>query len=164
MMLPYQPLSPSQACALESKEDHWECRRCGTKIRRSLVSAGVPFLVCRKPEFSSADVLPVQESAGESWKRVDRVDRSAGGVGTELTKLLHKIGITHKPGCQCGSRAALLDKMTPEQVAEKTDTVVGWMREEANRRGLPFLDLPARLLVKRAIRNARKSQKPPLTE
>jgi hypothetical protein len=38
------------------------------------------------------------------------------------------------------------------------DEIVGWLREEATKRSLPFLDLPARLLVRRAISNARREQ------
>ena len=37
------------------------------------------------------------------------------------------------------------------------DTIVGWLREEAEARGLPFLDIAGRLLVRRAIRNARRA-------
>jgi hypothetical protein len=37
------------------------------------------------------------------------------------------------------------------------DTIVGWLREEAEKRGLPFLDVAGRLLVRRAIRNARRA-------
>jgi hypothetical protein len=37
------------------------------------------------------------------------------------------------------------------------DTIVGWLREQAETRGLPFLDLAGRLLVRRAISNARKA-------
>jgi hypothetical protein len=36
------------------------------------------------------------------------------------------------------------------------DTIVGWLREEAEARGLPFLDMAGRLLVQRAIQNARR--------
>lgn len=35
-------------------------------------------------------------------------------------------------------------------------TVVGWLREEAITRGLPFSTTLARVLVRRAITNARK--------
>jgi hypothetical protein len=41
----------------------------------------------------------------------------------------------------------------PERIAE----VVAVMRAEAEARGLPFLDLAGRLLVRRAIRNARRN-------
>ncbi|NBW17140.1 MAG: hypothetical protein EBR82_55100 [Caulobacteraceae bacterium] len=43
---------------------------------------------------------------------------------------------------------------SPEGMAE----IMGFLREAAEERGLPFLDLPARLLVKRAIANARKAE------
>jgi hypothetical protein len=38
------------------------------------------------------------------------------------------------------------------------EEIVGWLRESAAQRGLPFLDVAARLLVKRAIHNARKAE------
>jgi hypothetical protein len=40
-------------------------------------------------------------------------------------------------------------------VNENLETVVGWLREESERRRLPFLPVAARLLVRRAIKNAR---------
>ena len=40
---------------------------------------------------------------------------------------------------------------------ERVDEVVAVMREEAGKRGLPFLDAVGRMLVRRAIRNARKA-------
>jgi hypothetical protein len=40
---------------------------------------------------------------------------------------------------------------------ERIDEVVAVMRAEAEARGLPFLDIAGRLLVKRAIANARRN-------
>lgn len=40
---------------------------------------------------------------------------------------------------------------------ERIEEVVAVMRAEAHARGLPFLDAAGRLLVKRAIRNARRA-------
>jgi hypothetical protein len=40
---------------------------------------------------------------------------------------------------------------------QKSEYVLAALRENAKRRGLPFLDAAGRLLVKRAIRNARKN-------
>jgi hypothetical protein len=37
------------------------------------------------------------------------------------------------------------------------DEIVGWLREEAEKRGLPFLDMAGRLLVRRAISLARRA-------
>jgi hypothetical protein len=44
---------------------------------------------------------------------------------------------------------------------ERIDEVVAVMRAEAEARGLPFLDLAGRMLVRRAIKNARKSHVDP---
>ena len=38
------------------------------------------------------------------------------------------------------------------------DEIVGWLREEATKRKLPFVDMAGRVLVRRAISNARKEQ------
>ena len=83
------------------------------------------------------------------------------GPGTELKKLLSKIGITATPNCKCNARSRhmnTMEKQEPGWCERNIDTVVGYLREEATNRGLPFLDLPARLLVRRAISNARKEQ------
>jgi hypothetical protein len=43
---------------------------------------------------------------------------------------------------------------------ERIDEVVAVMRAEAEARGLPFVDIAGRMLVRRAIRNARKAAPP----
>jgi hypothetical protein len=48
----------------------------------------------------------------------------------------------------------------PDECERKIDLIVGWLREEATRRRLPFVDTLARMLVKRAISNARKNNRP----
>jgi hypothetical protein len=81
---------------------------------------------------------------------------TAGGPGTELKKLLSRVGITSTPTCKCNARAAEMDRQGCDWVEANVDTVVGWLREEATKRGLPFVDMAGRMLVKRAIKNARK--------
>lgn len=82
---------------------------------------------------------------------------TGGGPGTELKKLLAKFGISaDEPGCQCKSRAALMDRQGCEWVEANTDTVVGWLRKEAHKRGLPFIDAAGKMLVREAVRRARK--------
>jgi hypothetical protein len=43
-----------------------------------------------------------------------------------------------------------------EWCEKNVDTIVGWLREEATKRKLPFIDMAGRILVKRAIGNAKK--------
>ena len=86
-------------------------------------------------------------------------DPTTHGPGTELSKLLKRFGIEPTPTCACRAKAAEMDAWgcdeceRPERIAE----VVAVMRAEAEARGLPFLDVAGRLLVKRAIRNARQN-------
>jgi hypothetical protein len=81
------------------------------------------------------------------------------GPGTELSKLLKRFGIEPTPTCACRAKAAEMDAWgcdeceRPERIAE----VVAVMRGEAEARGLPFLDVAGRLLVRRAIQNARRN-------
>jgi hypothetical protein len=81
----------------------------------------------------------------------------AYGPGTELKKLLKTVGITASPTCSCNKRARAMDRNGCDWCEANIDTIVGWLREEATKRKLPFVDMAARLLVKRAIRNARKA-------
>jgi len=81
------------------------------------------------------------------------------GPGTELSRLLKRLGISPTPTCQCRAKAQQMDQWGPDECSkpERIDEVVAVMREEAAARGLPFLDVAGRMLVRRAISNARKA-------
>jgi hypothetical protein len=79
------------------------------------------------------------------------------GPGSEMKKLLARVGITATPNCSCNKRAAIMDKNGPDWCEQHIDEIVGWLREEAAKRKLPFLDAAGRMLVRRAIKNARKA-------
>jgi len=83
-------------------------------------------------------------------------------AGTELKALLAgwPFYIVSSPTCKCNARARYMDEKgcdwceSPEGMTE----IMGFLREAAEERGLPFVDMAARLLVKRAIHNARKAE------
>ena len=81
------------------------------------------------------------------------------GPGTELSKLLKRLGINPTPTCQCRAKAEQMDQWGCDECErpERIDEVVKVMREEATARGLPFIDAAGRMLVRRAIQNARRS-------
>jgi hypothetical protein len=83
-----------------------------------------------------------------------------GGPGTQLSRLLKKIGIEPTPTCSCRAKAAEMDSWGPDECErpERIDEVVAVMRAEAAARGLPFLDAAGRMLVRRAIANARREE------
>jgi hypothetical protein len=97
------------------------------------------------------------ESDGRIIITVQRKPRPLGyGPGTELKRLLGRIGIKAEPGCKCTARAEEMDRRGCEWCEANIPTIVGWLREEATKRGLPFVDVAGRVLVRRAISNARR--------
>ena len=80
------------------------------------------------------------------------------GPGTELKKLLAKLGIAVTPDCPCAARAALMDQTGCDWCEQNLDTIVAWMREESARRGVIFIEKAAKFLAKRAIARARRSE------
>lgn len=82
-----------------------------------------------------------------------------GGPGTELKKLLRRIGITSRPGCHCERHAAEMDMRGVDWCRENMDTIVGWLEEEARRRKWPFHRWTARRLVAVSIGRAEAMQR-----
>jgi hypothetical protein len=81
------------------------------------------------------------------------------GPGTELKALLKKVGITASPGCSCNKRAQVMDEnesKEPGWCEQNLETICDWLQEEATKRKLPFVRMAAKILVRQAIRNARK--------
>lgn len=120
------------------------------------------------PAYPSAAVR-APSARRTSQPPVARVATPTKGPGTELKKLLAKIGITATPTCSCNARARKMDEMEakePGWCESHLDEIVGWLREEATKRKLPFVDVAGRVLVRRAIANARKearAERPPLS-
>jgi hypothetical protein len=83
----------------------------------------------------------------------------AFGVGWHLKTLLQgwPFRITSTPGCPCNEMAARMDAWGPDECEVRIDEIVAHLRAEAAARGLPFLDVAGRLLVRRAIANARRN-------
>jgi len=96
----------------------------------------------------------------ESLARADELSAPpTSGPGTVLSKLLKRFGVNPTPTCQCRAKAQQMDQWGCDEASkpERIDEVVAVMRAEAEARGLPFLDAVGRLLVRRAISNARRN-------
>jgi len=122
--------------------------RCDDNTRKCSV-CGVEDMFCGSARVCPAPVIkmPLQPPP------------PTHGPGTELSKLLKRFGIEPTPTCACRAKSAEMDAWgcdeceKPKRIAE----VVAVMRAEAEARGLPFLDVAGRLLVRRAIQNARRN-------
>ena len=84
--------------------------------------------------------------------------RPSGGPGTELKRLLKRLGIKPDGTCNCEHHAAQMDAWGPDGCEENMDAVVGWLEKEARKRCLPFVRFGAEQLVRLAIRRARRKE------
>ena len=81
------------------------------------------------------------------------------GPGTELKKLLKLIGITSSPTCGCNAKAKKMNENGIKWCKDNIDTIVDWLREESEKRNIPFFVYGAKKLVKFAIGRAEKANK-----
>lgn len=79
-------------------------------------------------------------------------------AGTALKKLLGHLGIYPSDSCSCNSRAKYMDEMGCQWCEDNIEEIVGWLKDEAHTRGLPFWDVVGTNLVKMSIRKARVAQ------
>lgn len=117
-------------------------------------------LRCRERGYTLDEVMPcVVSQDGDAWTIDETHPAYPRGclAGTALKSLLASIGITADDNCPCNARAAEMDVRGCDWCESNIDTIVGWLREEAEKRGLPFVDLAGRMLVRRAIKNARRA-------
>lgn len=127
---------------------------------------------CRERGYALDEVMPcVVAKDGDQWTidvdhpsyprapKAGHKPTPQSGPGTELSKLLKRFGIEPTPTCQCRAKAAQMDAWGPDECErpERIEEVLAVMREEAKARGLPFLDAAGRMLIRRAIANARRN-------
>ncbi len=78
------------------------------------------------------------------------------GPGTVLAGMIKTLGIHMSDSCSCRRHALAMNEKGNEWCSQNLDTVVGWLREEASRRGLPFVDMVGKVMVNRAIKKSKK--------
>lgn len=110
------------------------------------VSAGNDCPAPEERNFTVNCVLPMSLNAMAA----------SSGPGTELKALLAKVGITSTPTCSCNQRAQEMDAKGVQWCRDNEELILSWLKEEADKRGLPFVTMAAKLLIRRAIRNAEK--------
>jgi hypothetical protein len=84
------------------------------------------------------------------------MEENPNGPGTILSKMIKTLGIVMSDSCSCRRHAIEMNTKGNDWCEKNIDTVVGWLREEADKRGLPFVDIIGRLMVNRAVKKSRK--------
>lgn len=97
----------------------------------------------------------------QAYPRIARAGFVLPAPGAELKKLLAgwPFYITASEGCSCSSMAARMDAMGCDWC--KSDTgmaeILAAMKDNAQKKGVPYIEAAAAMLVRRAIRNARRN-------
>lgn len=84
------------------------------------------------------------------------LEENPNGPGSVLSGMLSTIGIKATPNCSCRQYAIMMNDKGPDWCEQNIDTILDWLRKEAARRNLPFIEAGAKLLVNRAISTSRK--------
>lgn len=87
------------------------------------------------------------------------VQNMQNGAGTELKKMLELFGIKSSENCSCQAKAKIMNHMGIEWCKDNIDTIVTWLKEEAEKRHLPFSSIVAKKIVQIAISRAEKEAK-----
>jgi hypothetical protein len=84
------------------------------------------------------------------------MEEEPNGPGTQLARMIKTLGIHMSDSCSCRRHAINMNEKGNDWCAANIDTVVGWLREESQRRGLPFVDMVGKVMVNRAVKKSRK--------
>jgi hypothetical protein len=137
-------------CALLDKSvSYGYCRFCQEKGK------GCDLLNPAQPLLIQIELPDPAKSPPKKPKKLE----NPKGAGTQLKKMLAVLNITVTPDCSCNARARTMNEKGTQWCRDNIDTIVGWLREEAAKRGLPFVAAVAKWVVKRAIRKAEQEAK-----
>jgi len=84
------------------------------------------------------------------------MEEDPNGPGSVLSQMIKSVGIVMTQGCSCRRHAIEMNVNGNDWCENNVDTIVGWLKEEAKKRKLPFLDSIGKLMVARAIKKSRK--------
>lgn len=122
------------------------------------VQSGLQPEQCREAIVGTEDGKLLVDATHPNYPKLQQQPRVEveSGPGTELKLLLYRwLGIQATPNCSCNARAAQMNQWGPEECEQRMEEILDWLAGEARVRGLPFVRLAARQMVRLAIRNAR---------
>lgn len=83
-------------------------------------------------------------------------DTNPNGAGSILSGMLSTIGINSSPTCSCKKHIKEMNLRGPDWCESNLDTIVGWLKNEAEKRKLPFVEMVAKAIVRSAIKKSRR--------
>ena len=131
-----------------SQESDWDCKYVMQKVyhpetKETLDTDGIAML--------TKDVSLEKLQFAWPWEKA--------GAGTELKKMLAKIGFGVSEDCKCTRHARVMDEKGTEWCEANIDLICSWLMEESEKKGwgaTVAAKLAAPKLVKRAIKIYKK--------
>lgn len=144
---------------LPGKLVSFQCKACGKKMSiPAVIKDKFSLLTQKLPDCAAGGPPTAAMTAPPAVEVVPISQMNLAGPGTQLKRLLSKVGIKATPNCSCNARARKMDEMGIEWCEQNIDEIVGWLKEEAGKRKLPFLSFPTKVLVQRAIKLAKRAR------
>lgn len=84
------------------------------------------------------------------------LEQDPNGPGSILTGMIKTLGISSSSTCSCRRHALEMNDQGPDWCEQNMETILSWLRDEAKKRGLPFIDMVGKAMVQRAINRSRK--------
>lgn len=144
-------------CNFKDINHRWVCTQCGAEVPYTKQQKK-PFGLCGI-HINNTDVQKhLLTKRGTPFGSVDKTIEKKypeQGPGTELKKLLSLIGIKANDGCSCNKKALIMNDWGCKVCSQNIEIILDWLKEEANKRSLPFIRSLAKILVRRAIKNAK---------
>lgn len=84
------------------------------------------------------------------------LEEDPNGAGTILSGMISALGIKVTAGCSCKANAIKMNTMGNEWCENNMSEILGWLKVESNKRGLPFIETIARVMVNRAISKSKR--------
>jgi hypothetical protein len=96
----------------------------------------------------------IQSSIQAMYPRT--LEQDPNGPGSILTGMIKSLGISSSSTCSCRRHALEMNEQGPDWCEQNMDTILSWIRDEAKKRGLPFIDMVGRAMIQRSINRSRK--------
>lgn len=100
-----------------------------------------------------------KESIKQKYKHLLGIEPTIQyGPGTELKKLISwVVWDTKKANCKiCKTHEQRMNNWGPDTCLKNIQTIIGWLRESAKKKGYPFSERIAAAMIRKAIANSRK--------
>jgi hypothetical protein len=84
------------------------------------------------------------------------LEEHPNGAGTILSGMISSLGIKSTPNCSCRQHAIEMNEKGPDWCEQNLGQILGWLKEESNKRSMPFIETIAKIMVMKAIKKSRR--------